>query len=248
MAADILSQIQIDRYSPVPIYRQLQAQLEALITSGACQPQEPLPSDNALAQTLHISVMTVRQAMGLLVSEGLIYREKGRGTFIMPHLLDHHLQRLEGFSEDMRARGLKPHSRILIFEQRTPSEGIARRLGIEPDAVVTYIKRLRLADERPVAVHDAYLNHRQITRSELEKIGSLYELLERTGVQLLEADETLEAGAADDEIAALLGIEPGAPVLIASRLSWDHLHAPVEWVRAVYRADFYRYAVRLRRG
>ena len=83
MTKDILDRIHIVRHSPVPIYHQLQEQLEQLIVNGVWRPKEPLPSDNALAQALEISVMTVRQAMGQLVTAGLIYREKGRGTYSM---------------------------------------------------------------------------------------------------------------------------------------------------------------------
>lgn len=247
MSDDILSRLRIDRHSQIPVYRQLHAQLERFIVNGAWRPHDPLPSENALAAALGISVMTVRQGMGLLVAAGLVYREKGRGTFVIPRPLDHHLQRLEGFSEDMGARGLTPSSQVLAFESVPAPDAVQDRFGLEPGIPVLHIKRLRLVDNRPVAVHDAYINHLNITRGELEAAGSLYDVLERQGVQLMEADETLEAIAADKETAALLQIEHGAPLLKASRLTWDHAHNPVELVFAVYRGDFYRYAVRLRR-
>jgi len=91
------------------------------------------------------------------------------------------------------------------------------------------------------------VNRIDLQQAELEAVGSLYALLEQNGVELFEADETLEAIVADDEIARLLKIPRGAPILKATRLTWDRQHTPVELVTAFYRADFYRYAVRLRR-
>jgi GntR family transcriptional regulator len=247
MTEQILSQIRVDKDAPVPIYQQLQDQLERLIVGGTWRLKDPLPSETILAQRLQISVMTVRQAMAQLVNKGLIYREKGRGTFVVPQPLEHHLQRLESFTEDMQARALIPSSKTLVFEIIPAPDAVAARLDLAPCEPVLYLKRLRLVDEHPVALHDAYVTRTDLQRDELEMVGSLYALLEQNGVELFEADETLEAVVTDDETARLLKIPRGAPILKATRLTWDRQHAPVELVTASYRADFYRYAVRLRR-
>ncbi len=247
MSDHILSQIQVKKNAAIPIYQQLQQQLERLILEGTWRLTEPLPSETMLAERLNISVMTVRQAMAQLVHKGLIYREKGRGTFVTPQPLDHHLQRLESFSEDMRARNLIPASETLAFEIVPVPLRIAPRLRLNVGDSVLHLKRLRLVDERPVALHDAYVTRTDLRRGALERHGSLYAALGELGVELSEADETLEAVAADVTIARLLAIKPGAPLLKATRVTWDQAHQPVEHVVAHYRADFYRYTVRLRR-
>ena len=247
MTRNILSQIQIVKDSNTPIYKQLQEQLEQLIANDAWRPREPLPSETSLAQKLNISVMTVRQAMAQLVHKGLIYREKGRGTFVTPKPLDHHLHRLEGFSEDMHARDLVPSSQVLVFEIEPAPKQIVQQLELGKDSPVLHLKRLRLADGHPVALHDAYLRPLDLTREELDEVGSLYLLLEHKGVRLTSGEETLEAIAASDEIARLLNVSRGAPLLKATRLTRDHTHTPVEIVIALFRADFYRYTVKLER-
>lgn len=247
MTQNILSQIQIAKDSSIPIYKQLQNQLEQLIANGTWRLKEPLPSETALAHKLGISVMTVRQAMAQLVHKGLIYREKGRGTFITPKPLDHHLNRLEGFSEDMHARELIPTSRVLIFETVPAPSAVQTRLKLSANAQVIHLKRLRIADGRPVALHDAYLRSLNLTREELDEFGSLYLLLEQKGIALVEGEETLEAVAADSEVASLLNVPRGAPLLKATRLTWDAAHIPIETVTALVRADFYRYTVQLKR-
>ena len=247
MSEHILEQLRISKTSRVPIYQQLQHQLESLIVNGTWRPKEPLPSETQLAKRLHISVMTVRQAMAQLVNKGLIYREKGRGTFVMPQPLEHPLLRLESFSEDMEARAIHTASQTLAFEVMPAPEVVAERLSLEPGQEVVHLIRLRLVNTRPVALHDAYVTRTDFTREDVEAIRSLYALLERLGVELLEADETLEAIVADTETASLLRVQRGAPLLKATRLTWDRHHKPVELVTALFRADFYRYTVRLRR-
>ncbi len=247
MSDRILAQLRISKDSSVPIYQQLQRQLENLIVNGTWRPSEPLPSETMLAARLDISVMTVRQAMTQLVNKGLIYREKGRGTFVIPRPLEHTLHRLESFSEDMRARGLNPSSHTLLFEVEAAPDQVAANLRLEPGAAVLHVRRLRLVEGRPVALHDAYVNCIDLTRAELDAGGSLYALLEQRGFELAEADETLEAVIADATTGELLQVPRGAPLLKVTRVTWDRHHMPVETVTALYRADFYRYTIHLRR-
>ncbi len=243
----IFNRISVDKEAGLPIYQQLQNQIEDLIADGTWRQKEPLPSETALAERLGISVMTVRQAMAQLVNKGLIYREKGRGTFVSPQPLDHRLQRLESFSEDMRARSLVPAAQTLVFKYMPAPDHVVTALGLEPPREMLYLKRLRQVEDRPVALHEAYVNRSDLKREELEELGSLYALLERHGVELWEADETLEAVVANAELGKLLRVLRGSPLLKATRITWDRDHTPVEFVTATYRADFYRYAVRLRR-
>jgi GntR family transcriptional regulator len=247
MTDDLLAQIQINKNSAVPIYRQLEEQIEQSIKDGTWHPGCALPSETALAARFRISVMTVRQAMSHLVNKGLIYREKGRGTFVAPLPLLHPLQRLESFSEDMQARGLAASSQMLAFEICSAPEAIAVQLNIEPGTSVLHIRRLRLVDERPVGLHDAYLTRLDVERPELNRIGSLYQLLEQQGVRLTEAEENLDAIVAGGELAGLLKVPKGAPLLQVTRITFNHHHTPIEIVQAIYRANFYRYTIRLYR-
>jgi GntR family transcriptional regulator len=247
MSERILSQIWIDRDSALPMYQQLEEQLEMLITSGTWDAKEPLPSETLLAERLQISVMTVRQAMGRLVNKGLIYRAKGRGTFIMPQPMECQLQQLASFSEDMRARDLSTASQTLVFKTVVAPSIVAVRLNLEPGTTVLRIKRLRLVRDRPVALHDAYVPWVDLDRNALENLGSLYVLLEQKGVELMEAEETLEATVADEEVARLLDASPGAPLLKITRLTLGRNRTPVELLIALYRADFCRYAVTRRK-
>lgn len=246
-ASQNVSQFAIDKQSPVPLYHQLQEHLKQLISNGELEPHDRVPSENELAQRYDISPMTVRQAMNELVNQRLIYRQQGRGTFVAPRPMAHPLTRLSSFSEDMRARGIEPGAQILNFELVPAEDPVASALDVEPDRKVLYIKRLRLADGRAVGIHNAYLRDVEITRSALEEIGSLYQLLEARGSRLAEGEEVIEAVAATEEIAHLLHVTPGSPLLQVTRTMVDDTLQPVEFVIATYRADLYRYTIRLQR-
>lgn len=237
----------IDKNSPVPIYHQLKQGFVDLIESGEIQPGELLPSENELSQLYQISSMTVRQAMKALVDEGYIHRERGRGTFVSQRRMKHQLVGMVGFSQDMLKRQLRPGAQILRLEMVPAPDEVVARTGLSPETQLLCLSRLRLTDDNPVGIHHSYLHGVSIEREELERVGSLYALLQEQDIILDEGEETLEAVAATREQAALLSLEAGSPLLKARRFSWDVDGNFVEYVVALYHADLYQYTIRLKR-
>lgn len=239
--------ITIDKDSPIPIYHQLSNGIISLIHNNDLAPNDRLPSENELSQLFSISPMTVRQAMTDLVNDGYIYRIRGRGTYVAPRFLEHTLERLVSFSEDMRARNLTPGSRILSFGLIEAPPHVARGLRLAEGSSVIHIKRLRLANDEPVGLHDAYIAGVEFTRDELEEFNSLYAVLEEHDIILTEGDDVIEAIEATEELSQMLKVRQGSPLLQMTRSSRDSTGRTVEFVEAVYRADLYRYAIRLKR-
>ncbi len=237
----------VERASAVPLYFQIQQHFTGLIAAGRLRPGDVLPPESSLAAQLGISKMTVRQAMKELEIAGLITRARGRGTFVAFPRLRHELRRLTSFTEDISARGMGPDAQMIFFGQVAASAAAAERLELRTGDRVLRIRRLRLADGKPVALHDSFLKGVRVDREALEHRGSLYALLEEQGVRLAEADETIEAVPASRQEARWLKLSTGAPTLLVSRTVYRDTGEPVEFVRALYRADFYRYSVRLRR-
>ena len=239
--------IHIDKNSPIPIYRQIEDVLRERITSGLLQPYDLIPSENELSKILEVSPMTVRQAMGQLVKDGFAYRERGRGTFVASPSLDHPLTRMVGFSEDMQARGLHPGSLILQFKELTAPIDVAELLQVPAGELVLYIKRIRHLDGHPVGIHETYLRGVRITRAELEQAGSLYQLLQSQGVVFEGGEDVIEAVSANKEMSELLSVAFREPLLRVTRLAYAPGGVPIELVHAVYRSDFYRYRISLKR-
>lgn len=238
----------VDKKSPVPIYHQIQAAITEMIKRGQLNPHERVPSENELSEQFAVSPMTVRQAMAGLVQEGLVYRKRGTGTFVGDRHMDHSLEKLTGFSEDMHERGLTPSARILLFERIVPARIVSSALEMDPAEEVLHIKRLRFSDGKPVGLHDTYLAPEvEISRDELEETNSLYVVLETKYGKMKSGIDTIEAVEASEELSELLGIRPGAALLRITRVTEDHSGKPLEFVIATYRADLYRYKIRLDR-
>ncbi len=185
-----------------PKGRRLREILEGLVASLA--PGSALPSERLLADRYGIARMTVRGEIDRLTAEGLTYRIQGRGTFVAePRVAQRGT--LSSFSEDMRARGLEPGSRVLARELVPASAALALRLELAPSARVLRVDRVRTADGSPLAVEEAYVPASRYPGIEDADFSdaSLFALLARDwDVQLRDADQrvvavTIEAGCRD---------------------------------------------------
>jgi GntR family transcriptional regulator len=236
----------IDRRSPVPLHEQCKQLLLQQIRLGKLQPGDTIPPERELEQLYGLSRTTIRQAILELVQQGVLQRVQGRGTFVAKTAIPFDLHHLTSFTEDMRARGKRPSSRLLELSVIPADPTIRDALVCN---TVIKIKRLRLADDKPMGIHTAFLPDAfKVDETSLNQEGSLYAILSRRHhLELFTADETLEAVTANEEESQLLGIVPGAPVLRIERLSYDSRGEPREFVVMRYRADEYKYYVRLTR-
>lgn len=238
----------LDRKSPLPLYYQLKELLKAKIEMGELQPHDQLPSENELERLFQVSRMTARQALSELEREGYVYREQGRGTFVAEPKLRQSLLRLTSFTEDMRARGLKPGAQVLDI-QILCNRHVAEKMGIPPEEELIKIQRVRLANNEPMALETSYVRHRFCPGLEEENLNdrSLYQTLaEHYGIHLGKAHQTLEARLADEFETRVLHLPPGKPILHIERLTFlEDGTTPIEYVRSAYRADRYKFYVEL---
>ncbi|MEO6712778.1 MAG: GntR family transcriptional regulator [Mycobacteriales bacterium] len=209
----------------------------------------PVPPERTLALEYDTSRTTVRQALQELVVEGRLERVQGRGTFVAHPKVAQTLQ-LTSYTEDMRAQGLEPTSRLLDVSMVTADENLARRLDMPVGAKAYRIERLRMANGEPMAVEATHLSSKRFPglRKHLSGYTSLYALLgEVYDVHLAEAQETIETVLATPIAASMLGTDVGLPLLQLSRHSFTEAGEPVEWVRSLYRGDRYKFVTQLRR-
>ena len=239
----------IDPQNALPKYRQLYLILLNKIEEGEWPAHNPIPPERELEEMYNISRTTVRQALSLMVSQGYLYREQGRGTFIAPPKLQYSLNLLRGFSESMKDRGIIPDQKIISINRNLPPYKVQQNLEITEEVNnIINIERIRIADGIPIGYQSTYVALRRgqsITQGELENCGSLYKLL-RENFNLIptEAIETVEATIADEHEANLLEIETGGPILLIERTVWSQFHRPMEFLKALYRGDKYKYFVK----
>ena len=239
--------IKIDKNSVIPIYVQLKQRIEHLIQSGQLTPGDSIPSETTLSRDHNISPMTVRQAMAELVNDGLVKRERGRGTFVAERRLSHPLENLISFTEDIVVRNMKPGSKILLLEHVETPQFLMTQKGLGNNLRGTRLKRIRYVNDTAVGVHDSYVHGVRIEPELFTDQDSLYSYLEEGNLQIGDGHETLEAVSADEETAQILMVERKSPLLKTTRYSWDTNGNFLEYVVALYHPDLYQYTVQLRR-
>ena len=237
---------EINPRSPIPKHHQLREVLLELMDGELCV-DSPIPSERELAERYGLSRMTVRQGINSLVAEGRLTRVAGVGTFVAAPKLDVQA-RLASFTEDMLSRGMRPGMTLLALEKIEAGTHVAKQLDVPRGEPVIRIDRLRYADGVPMSVQNTYLPE-ALVPGLLEQPfeGSLHQLLrERYSLTVDWGEQTIEAATADPELARLLEISNGTPILRLHRRSYagDRL---VEYDVSSYRADRYQLWVPLSR-
>ncbi len=238
----------LDKNSFTPMYFQIQTQLLEQIKSGHLRTGDALPGEEELTRIYGVSRMTSRQALQALTSQGLAYRQRGRGTFVLQPKVEKDIAHLLGFSAEMRVLGLRSSSRVLGIESVPAPPEAAMRLHIEPGTLTLHLHRLRSAEGVPVAIEEVWLPQTQFPG--IEKVDfvhcSLYQVLrEEYGIRVGAADEVIEARAASRQEAELLNIVPKSSLLVISRTLLTVDGKPVETGISLYRGDRYRAVLRI---
>ena len=231
---------------PVPKYFRLANWLRQQIREGKLQPGDQLPTEAALCEQFGVSRGTVRQAIQMLVQEGWVEREQGRGSFVREPRRRAFFT-LTGFREDMRRQGITPETRVLAAEVIPATAEIAHRLNISQGDPVIHIERLHLAQGSPI-LYDKRLLAQSLCPDLLQEdlaAASIHELLiEKYRIPLLRTVHVMEVHLLDQEEASLLQAEPGAPAFFVDRLTYTtgpEGERPAVWYQALYRGDAYHF-------
>lgn len=238
----------LDKTGFIPLYYQIQKVLMDKIQSGALVEGDLLASEEELARSYQVSRMTARQALHGLKARGYAQSQKGRGTFVTRPKLEKNIMHLRGFTEDMKQRGMAPSSKLLEQILVPATEELAESLKIAVDSPVMKLRRLRLADDTPMALEESYIPltpFPQLEKIDFSKHSLYYVLRERYGVRVAWADETIEALPATREESELLTIPKRASVLSISRVIITTEQTPIEVACSRYRGDRYRALIRV---
>jgi len=234
---------QINRHSKLPLYHQLYEILRKTIKRGEWLPGDLIPAESELIEMFEVSRTTVRQVLDMLVNEGLIYRQRGRGSFVAHPTLEQGLVRIINFTEDMQQRGFLPASLVLSSDLVAAPIDIAEKLQVPAGEELAELHRLRLADDEPLSIEEAYLVHEScpgILERSNYATASLRDVLDRDyDIRWSRANQLIRAIAATERLAELLAVPPGSPLLVVERVSFTEQGAPLEFLRIYYRADRY---------
>lgn len=232
---------------PTPLYLQLQKILRDAIEGQVAQAEKAIPTERDLAEEFDVSRITVRKAIDGLVSEGIVSRRRGAGTFVTRPRVEKSLSKLSSFSQDMVSRGRRPHSVWVSKAMGTVTPEEALSLGLSPGSHVFRFHRIRYADDTSMALE--YSTVPAYCLPSEEAVGaSLYEALEAAGHLPVRALQRLRAIAFGPEQAEALGIEAGAPGLFIERRGFLADGRTAEFTQSYYRGDAYDVVAELNAG
>lgn len=236
--------MKVDKKSVIPYYYQIKDEILNAIRDGVYLPGQQLPGEMVLAEQYGVSRPTVRQALGELVFENVLYREKGKGTFVNKPKINSSLVTLTPFVEELHSQGYTPGIKVISKEIIKSTSTIAKALNIETGAEVVEFVRLRLADGEPVILKKSYFSYARlpqlITENNLEP---LYQKLHEYGYDMSTSKQFLQVVQARNYESELFSIPVHTPLVMWEGTVYDSNGTPVEYVKSLYRSDRYKFLV-----
>lgn len=228
----------------IPLYVRLADGLIAKIESGELAPGEQLPPERELSDSLGVNRMTLRRALQVLESQGLILRKHGVGTFIAEPKIDRQMEVVFRFTSGMLNQGFTPGAEMISFEEIPAESVLAKDLAIPISSRVYSILRLRSINREPVMLETYKIPVQRfpgLDRFDLES-HSIYEIMEgEYGVSIDRARQSFEPITATPFEADLLKIGSGEALMMERRISYDSMNQPVEYGQDRYRGDRFRF-------
>jgi GntR family transcriptional regulator len=230
-----------------PLYAQIKETLRGRILDGTYAPHSQMPSEHELCAMFGVSRITVRQALGDLQKEGLLFKLHGKGTFVSKPKAFQNVTSLQGFAEAMSSMGYEIVNQLRSFRIVEANSHIAARLDIPEGAPVAEIHRVRLLNREPISLELTWIPEafgKRLASADLETRDIFLILENDCGVPLGHADVAIDATLADDDIVDALRVEEGSPVLRIERLTHDASGTPIDYEYLYFRGDAFQYRLR----
>ena len=232
-----------------PLYQVVEDHIRQLIDSGTLVPGDLIPSEPQLAKQLNVSPGTAKKAIDNLVWQQRLYRHQGKGTYVSNIDFNNSLFRFTTYG-DAAGQPTRIHKETTARRIEPGGPALCEKLGTEGDTPLLYIERVGYVEEQAVMVEYSHWRADVVPGLENEAIhipDLLYALIvEKFGIPVVRAEETLTADAADDKTAQILGIDPGTPVLVLNRVTYTTDNRIIEIRVSKGRADKFSYKTEIR--
>ena len=244
--------MEITNHSPVSLYVQLKELLTQEIRKQKLSPHDKIPSERELCEKYHLSRTTVRQGISLAVSEGLLYRIHGKGTFVAEQKINQGLISLTGFEETVMGRGLTPSMKVLEAQQTSADVHITSLLKLPLGADITSFKLLGIANNIPLALFHYYMP----VEIGKEALSLIYDFEAKQGwfsftryfrelkkIELGLARQTFEATVASSDQSIIMQLAAGSALFKVTSIITTREEKPIELRHAFYRGDRYKFSI-----
>jgi len=235
---------------PTPLYYQLKSILEEKIRSQELKERERLPSEAELCTEFGVSRITVRQALSELLKDGLIYRERGKGTYIAEGA-GWKRPVLKGSIENLMAAGVGTRIRVLSYRKVAAPKEFSRSLTAEKSERAYRLEFIRFISGGPQAYSLIYFPARlgkMISENEIKETTEIISFVEdKLGTKAQGAHQTIDVGLANELLAKNLGVKQQTPLLVICREYFTRTGALLFLAKSYYRTDRFKYEIELAR-
>lgn len=218
------------------------------IRNGVLKPGDKVDSESKLKQKYGVSAITVRKAFSELINDGYLVGVQGLGTFVTKKQMVRNLSSIS-FSDELIQQGYEVGMLVDSIEEIT-DEKIAEILQIDKDDKIIEVKRVRLANNEPVAYHISYMSANRVSVEQCEdirKTRSLYETLEKCGIVISSVIENYSVKEINDSnICDSLKVKKGYPSFYVKRMGYDEMDEIVEYARTYFNKDWYSVTVNIK--
>ncbi len=239
-SAESGSRSKLNRYDAMPLYVQLKNIIREKISSEEWPPNSMIPSENELSRIYGISRMTVRSVITQFVTEGLLYRIQGKGTFVSDNKIEISGLHYVGIRSQLEEMGHQVSTKLISCDITQADNYLSKKLEIIPGEDVYAIRRVRAANGVNISYHKSFvpvrlcpgLENRDLEGEQLCTTISTNYLLTRSKVV-----ETLESYIADERKADYLNVYPGYPLILLQDQIYSADNTIFEYTRVYFRGD-----------
>lgn len=235
----------------VPLYKQVYDWIKSNIFEGEWEKGRQLPPEPTLAKDLGVSRSTVRKALGLLIDEGICYQQQGKGTFVSNTRSRYELTILTSFTEQMKARGKRPSSKVLeVSNNQKPDSLVQAKLGMSQNDRLIKIKRIRYGDDTPMSLETILMNDRECPGIEKQdlSVNSVYDLVENYyNCPIINGSISIEPREIKKEEAKHLQVQTNTAMMLMESITYTNNGRPLFITYAIYPKDRYVFTISMPR-
>ncbi|HAK38654.1 GntR family transcriptional regulator [Streptococcus sp.] len=226
----------------VPAYIRIHDAIKKEIDEGVWEIGQRLPSERDLADDYEVSRMTLRQAITLLVEEGILERRVGSGTYVASHRVQEKMRGTTSFTEIVRSQGKTPSSQVVSYQRKPANETEIQQLQLKPSDYVVRMERVRYADNVPLVFEVASIPEKLIREFKREDITEhFFQTLTDNGYEIGKSQQTIYAKNASERVANYLKVPKNHAVLALTQVSYFTDGRPFEYVHSQYVGDRFEF-------
>lgn len=226
----------------LPAYIKIHDKLKKDIEEGIWQIGDRLPSERDLAESFVVSRMTLRQAVTLLVEEGVLERRMGSGTYVASQRVQEKMQGTTSFTDIVQSQNKTPSTRLISYQRKLASETEIKCLHLKPHEHVIRMERVRYADQLPLVFEVASIPEKLIKTFQKEDVTEhFFQTLTKYGYEIGKSQQTIYAKTASEKVANYLDIHRGHAILALTQISYFTDGQPFEYVRSQYVGDRFEF-------